>query len=429
MVNFFYLDKDPKKCAQYYCNKHVIKIPIEIAQILSKIHYDLNSNIDFSKIYKNSTVVNNSIGPYQWIKESHNNYMWACKLGLELINEYKLRYNKDKHKTEIILKYLFKNPPKLSKKGITKFIGTNKYDMFQFISQDPVICARYNYAEMKCTNDKWNKDTMNLSKRSCADKELFSGERRSYENTTPPDWFIKIKKSILIKKKKLIDKIKYQIKKNLPSLVSKGNKVFRFHSFLRVSYDHLFQGKWNVKAKMMNKYNKNKALIYQLTFPQLYYIYKISKSLENKKILSKLNVQSLRYRNKLKFPKNDINYRNNPEYYIYSPDVFSYEICSLENSSLSTRKRSDKSTKIEPYMTEIEKKIHSCNSSKFYHLFLNYIKNKDFIGADIIRKYIQINNFYKELELIENNKSYNEWCNSFNWIKNGPYQPNKYIFM
>ena len=379
MVNFFYLDKDPKKCAQYYCNKHVLKIPIEIAQILSKIHYDLNSNIDFSKIYKNSIVVNNSIGPYQWIRESYNNYIWACKLGLELINEYKLRYKKDHHKTEIILQFLFNNPPKLLKKGITKFIGTNKYDMFQFISNDPVVCARYNYAEMKCINDKWNK---NIS----------------------PDWFIKIKKSILIRKNTLINKINYQVRKKLPSLISKGDKVFRFHSFLRICYDHLFQGKWNVKAKMMNKYNKNKPLLNQLTFPQLYYIYKISKSLENKKILSKLNIQSLRYRNKLKFPNNDINYRNNPEYYIYTPNA--------------------KKFKIKPYMTEIEK-----NSSKLYHLFLNYIKNKDFIGADIIRKHIQMNHFYKELKLIENNKLYHEWCNTFNWRKADPYQPNKYIFI
>ena len=287
MVNFFYLDKDPKKCAQYYCNKHVIKIPIEIAQILSKIHYDLNSNINFSKIYKNSMVVNNSIGPYQWIRESYNNYIWACKLGLELINEYKLRYKKDHHKTEIILQFLFNNPPKLLKKGITKFIGTNKYDMFQFISNDPVLCARYNYAEMKCNNDKWNK---NIS----------------------PEWFIKIKKSILVRKNTLINKINYQVRKKLPSLVSKGDKVFRFHSFLRVSYDHLFQGKWDVKAKMMNKYNKNKPLLHQLTFPQLYYIYKISKSLENKKILSKLNIQSLMYRNKLKLHKNNKLYNEWP---------------------------------------------------------------------------------------------------------------------
>lgn len=390
MVNFFYLDKDPKKCAQYYCNKHIIKIPIEIAQILSKIHYDLNSNIDFSKIYKNSIVVNESIGPYQWIKESYDNYIWACKLGLELINEYKIRYNKDNHKTEIILEFLFNNPPKLLKKGITKFIGTNKYDMFQFISDDPVICARYNYAEMKCTYDKWNKEV------------------------SPPDWFIKIKRSISIKKKRLIDKIKYQTKEKLPSLVSKGDKVFRFHSFLRICYDHLFQGKWDVKAKLMNKYNKNKPLIYQLTFPQLYYIYKISKSLENKKILAKLNIQSLRYRDKLKFPNNNINYRNNPEYYIYNPNVKNiFQIVPYKNEINETNE-----------INEINE-----NSKKLYYLFLNYIKNEDFIGADIIRRYVQINHFYKELKLIENNKLYNEWCNTFNWRKANPYQPDKYIFV
>ena len=391
MVNFFYLDQDPKKCAKYYCNKHVLKIPIEIAQILSKVHHELNSNIDFSKIYKKSIVVNNSIGPYQWIKESHDNYIWTCKLGLELINEYKLRYNKDNHKTEIILIFLFNNPPKLLNKGITKFIGTNKYDMFQFISNDPVICARYNYAEMKCTHDKWNKEV------------------------SPPDWFIKIKRSIVIKKKRLIDKIKYQVKQKLPSLVSKGDKVFRFHSFLRICYDHLFQGKWDIKAKMMNKYNKNKPLIYQLTFPQLYYIYKISKSMENKKILAKLNIQSLKYRNKLKFPDKNINYRNNPEYYIYTLNIKDIP-------------------PIEPYINEIElklKKLYSnlYNNSTLYNLFLNYIKNEDFIGADIIRRYIQINHFYKELKLIENNKLYNEWCNTFNWKKADPYKPNKYIFI
>lgn len=89
MVNFFYLDINPKKCAQYYCNKHIIKIPIEIVQfkenqrfslnsrgknknlwflflpvqILSKVHYELKSNIDYDKIYKNSSVVKNTLEP------------------------------------------------------------------------------------------------------------------------------------------------------------------------------------------------------------------------------------------------------------------------------------------------------------------------------------------------------------------------------
>ena len=112
MVNFFYLDINPKLCAQYYCNKHIIKIPIEIGQILSKVHYELKSNIVYDKIYKNSSVVKNTLGPYTWIKESLDNYIWACHLGLELINEYKFRYNKDAYKDYVKKDSTLKRKPK-----------------------------------------------------------------------------------------------------------------------------------------------------------------------------------------------------------------------------------------------------------------------------------------------------------------------------
>jgi hypothetical protein len=380
MVNFFYLDKDPVKCAKYYCNKHILKIPIEIAQILSKIHHELETGIEYCKIYKNSLVVKNTLGPYCWIKQSYDNYIWTSKLGLALINEYKLRYNKDTHKSEPILQYLADNPPKLPKIGITRFIGTNKYDMFQYISNDPIICGRYNYAEMKCKNDKWN----------------FHG---------PPDWYLEIEKYILEEKIKLIEKINEQVRIKLPSIITKGDKVRRFHSFLRVTYDHLFQGKWDIKAKMMNKYNKNEPLIHQLTFPQLYFVYQISKSLENKKILSRLNTQSLRYRDKLKFPIKNIDYRENPEYYIYT-----------KKNILD----------VEPYSDEISNILD--DNKKMYNLLLKYIKNKDFIGIDMIQKYCKINKYVKISELIENNEAYKNWINSFNWRIANPYQPNQSIF-
>ena len=413
MVNFFYLDKDPNKCAQYYCNKHVLKIPIEIAQILSKIHHgirrifeardtaglssaqvllklgELETGIDYCKIYKNSVVVKNTLGPYCWVKESYDNYIWTSKLGLALINEYKLRYNKDSHKSEVILQYLADNPPKLPKIGITKFRGTNKYDMFQYISKDPIICARYNYAEMKCLNDKW---------------DIHGPQGLPTEVGLPPNWYIETRKYILEEKKKLVDKINEQVRSKLPALVTKGDKVYRFHSFLRVTYDHLFQGKWDVKANMMNKYNKNEPLLYQLTFPQLYFVYEISKSLENKEILNKLNVESLRYRKKLKFPIKNINYRENPEYYIYTKKSF------LE---------------VDPYNKEINEIID--NNLKMHNLLLKYIKNKDFIGMDMICKYCKNNKFNNILELIENNEAYKNWINSFNWKITNPYQPAEFI--
>ena len=109
----------------------------------------------YDKIYKNSLVVKNTLGPYIWAIESLDNYIWTCKLGLALIDEYKFRYNKDTFKSQIIIETLLDNPPNLPKIGKTKFISTNQFDMFQFISNDPVICARYNYCEMKCSNDIW----------------------------------------------------------------------------------------------------------------------------------------------------------------------------------------------------------------------------------------------------------------------------------
>jgi hypothetical protein len=155
-------------------------------------------------------------------------------------------------------------------------------------------------------------------------------------------------------------------------MVAKGDKVYRFHSFLRVSskksrdssfevisnllpskilavsYDTLFQGKWDIKAKMMNKFNKNKPMMEQLTYPQLYYVCEIAKSLENKKVLSLLNIESLKYRKKLKFPNNKINYKNNPEYYLYT---------SNEKGALE----------IEPYKTLIYE--FADNSNKLFELF------------------------------------------------------------
>jgi hypothetical protein len=391
MVNFFYLDTDPKKCAEYYCDKHVLKIPIEIAQILSKIHHELESGINFNIIYKNSLVVKNTLGPYLWAIESLDNYIWICNLGMELMNEYKFRYNKSSHKTENIIIALLNNPPKLPKIGITKFRGTNKFDMFQYISNDPIICARYNYSEMKCANDKWT-------------------------NRNKPEWFIKLAKTISNKKNILIKKIDDQVRKRLPSLVEKGDKVYRFHSFLRVSYDHLFQGKWNVKAKLMNKFDSHKPLLYQLTYPQLFFVHKITKSLENKKTLNLLNIESLKYRKKLKFPNKNINYQTNKENYIYTTNTDGLNIITPYKDSLLKYKNSSNSKK---------------NSNELYNLFLEYIKNNDLIGADMIRKFIQneikTKEYDRKWKLIQQNQRYIDWIESFNWKNKEPYNPNSFI--
>ena len=41
-MNIFYLDKDPHQCAKYHCDKHVCKMILESAQMLSTAHHILN---------------------------------------------------------------------------------------------------------------------------------------------------------------------------------------------------------------------------------------------------------------------------------------------------------------------------------------------------------------------------------------------------
>ena len=51
----------------------------------------------------------------------------------------------------------------------------------------------------------------------------------------------------------------------------------------------------------MNIYNPVIPLINQLTYPQLYFLNQITKSITNTKILDKLNAESFKYRNKQKY--------------------------------------------------------------------------------------------------------------------------------
>ena len=38
-MNIFYLDSNPQKCAEYHCDKHVVKMILESAQLLCGVHH------------------------------------------------------------------------------------------------------------------------------------------------------------------------------------------------------------------------------------------------------------------------------------------------------------------------------------------------------------------------------------------------------
>jgi len=110
-MNIFYLDKDPKVCATMHCDKHVVKMIIEYAQLLSTAHRVLDgvsknvltkSNRKYTTwihpiplmettLYK-STMRNHPSAI--WARQSLSHYVYLKELWKNLCAEYTYRYGK-----------------------------------------------------------------------------------------------------------------------------------------------------------------------------------------------------------------------------------------------------------------------------------------------------------------------------------------------
>ncbi len=106
-MNIFYIHKKPENCAKMHCDKHVTKMVLETAQILCTCHWKNNSKAPYKPTHKNHPCV-------IWTEKSLKNYIWLCKLGLELCKEYTHRYKKI-HKSEEVILWCYKNKPNLKR--------------------------------------------------------------------------------------------------------------------------------------------------------------------------------------------------------------------------------------------------------------------------------------------------------------------------
>lgn len=109
-MNIFYLSKDTRQCASEHCDKHIVKMVIEYAQLLSTAHrvidgteyYGTTSNGRKIKrwmlpderekvLYKASHVNHPSA---VWCRDSLSNYYWLSRLLTDCLDEYTYRYHK-----------------------------------------------------------------------------------------------------------------------------------------------------------------------------------------------------------------------------------------------------------------------------------------------------------------------------------------------
>lgn len=148
-MNIFVLDTNPKQAAKYHCDKHVIKMIVESAQMLCTAHHECGTRIPPYR----KTHVNHPCS--KWVRQSQQNYNWLCDMALALCEEYTLRYGK-RHKTQDVIEWCINNKPFLMELGITPYALAMPDD---YKHSDPVLAYRTFYKVEKRNFATWKTNT------------------------------------------------------------------------------------------------------------------------------------------------------------------------------------------------------------------------------------------------------------------------------
>ena len=171
-MNIFYLDHDVTKCAEMHNDKHVVKMILEYAQLLSTAHrvldgtlidgysktgrkqkrYVLSGNLD-SILYV-STHINHPSAV--WVRQSDKNYSWLFEMFESLLEEYTYRYGK-KHACEKLVWALEVRPNNIPRGNFTEPTPAMPDDVK--IPGDSIKSYRNYYINNKTHLANWKKRT------------------------------------------------------------------------------------------------------------------------------------------------------------------------------------------------------------------------------------------------------------------------------
>ena len=167
-MNIFILDDNPRACAEYHLDKHVVKMPLETAQLICTAHWITHffghipqaiDSYETKKLREYSSEYD--IFPYKpvmpnhpcsiWVRSSMQNYMYLTALGIALGREYTHRYNR-KHKSAELLYDL--PSIKLPDDGLTDFAQAMPDE---YRDSDAITAYRSYYRGDKAYIAKWTK--------------------------------------------------------------------------------------------------------------------------------------------------------------------------------------------------------------------------------------------------------------------------------
>ena len=169
-MNVFYLDHDVTKCAEMHNDKHVVKMILEYAQLLSTAHRVLDGTIvvGLSKTGRKQSryVLPDSREPLLysathlnhpsavWVRQSDKNYSWLFEMFESLLEEYTYRYGK-KHACEKLVWALEVRPNNIPRGNFTEPTPAMPDEVK--IVGDSIASYRNYYINNKSHLAKWKK--------------------------------------------------------------------------------------------------------------------------------------------------------------------------------------------------------------------------------------------------------------------------------
>lgn len=170
-MNIFYLDSDPKICAEHHCDKHVVKMVIEYGQLMSTAHrvldgkeyIDLTANNRKIKrwllpdsredILMKASHINHPSGV--WTRQSDSNYAWLCQMWYALCKEYTYRYGKTHSVETRLVDTIFRLPNNISE-GVFTEPTPAMPDECKIVNDSLASYHKY-YNEKKTRFARWTK--------------------------------------------------------------------------------------------------------------------------------------------------------------------------------------------------------------------------------------------------------------------------------
>lgn len=81
LLNLFFTDRDPEKCAENHGDKHLHKMILEYAQIASTVYRLVDKDYAGKRVYRKVQPTSNVV---QWAAASHAHFIYVVRLGLAL---------------------------------------------------------------------------------------------------------------------------------------------------------------------------------------------------------------------------------------------------------------------------------------------------------------------------------------------------------